>query len=182
MERFPDDIIGFDRGRLRPPGEADLGDIRDACNDVDIRAWLPLPVPYTLEDARQFVEYTAAQLESGRGIERAVESQGRLSGMIGLMETNWKVGTTVAGYWLAPWGRGRGLMTSALSVMTQWAFDQGLHRVEVRIAQTNLPSLGVALRSGFRIEGVSRASQRIGDALVDMVILSRLASDPVQVL
>ena len=72
MERFPDDIIGFDRGRLRPPGEADLGDIRDACNDVDIRAWLPLPVPYTLEDARQFVEYTAAQLESGRGIERAV--------------------------------------------------------------------------------------------------------------
>ncbi|WP_408647086.1 GNAT family N-acetyltransferase [Tessaracoccus coleopterorum] len=47
--------------------------------------------------------YAPAQLASGDGIERAVESGGRLCGVIGLKDADWSVGSTEAGYWLAPW-------------------------------------------------------------------------------
>ncbi|WP_408647200.1 GNAT family N-acetyltransferase [Tessaracoccus coleopterorum] len=75
-------------------------------------------------------------------------------------------------------GRGRGLMTTALAVLTGWAFDLGMQRVEVRVASGNLASLSVALRAGFRIEGTLRSSIRTHGGLRDAVVLSRLASDP----
>lgn len=179
MPQFPDEVIQLDRGRLRPVRESDLADITAACNDDAIRAWLPLPIPYTTDDARDFAfTFSPQQLASGAGIERAVESEGRLCGMIGLNSTSWKVGSTEAGYWLAPWGRGRGLMTTALLAMTGFAFAQGLHRVEVRVATGNLASLGVALRAGFRIEGTLRQAARTHDGPVDILVLSRLDTDP----
>lgn len=179
MNRFPDEVLRFDRGLLRAPGEQDLADLTSACNDEAIRAWLPLPVPYTEQDARNFVfEHAVSQLASGQGTERALESQGRLCGMFGFHATNWSVGSTEAGYWLAPWGRGRGLMTTALVVMTQWAFEQGMQRVAVRVATRNLASLAVALRAGFVIEGTMRQAGRASGVLVDHLLLSRLSTDP----
>ena len=179
MRQFSDDVIQLDCGRLRPIREADLGDLTAACNDEALREWLPIPIPYTLDDAREFaVDYATRQLASGKGIERAIESGGRLSGVIGLKNTDWAVGSTEAGYWLAPWGRGKGLMTTALMAMTDWSFRQGLQRVEVHVATRNLPSLTVALRSGFQIEGTLRQAARTHGGLVDVLSLSRLASDP----
>jgi len=180
MRQFPDDEIGFGGGRLRPLREDDLTDITAACNDEAIRAWLPIPIPYTTDDARDFaLGYAPAQLASGDGIERALESGGRLCGVIGLKGADWSVGSAEAGYWLAPWGRGRGLMTTALAVLTDWAFDRGMQRMEVRVAVGNLASLSVALRAGFRIEGTLRSSIRTHGGLRDAIVLSRLASDVV---
>lgn len=179
MPTFADETIHLDRGRLRPLAERDLGDITAACNDDDLRAWLPLPIPYTDDDARAFVyDYAPSQLTSGAGIERALESEGRLCGVIGLNTTNWSVGVTEAGYWLAPWGRGKGLMTTALMAMTDYAFAQGLQRVEAHVATGNLASLGVALRAGYRIEGTKRRAGRTHGGLVDLLLLSRLHDDP----
>lgn len=179
MKRFSDEVIQLGQGRLRPIGDSDLADIMAACNDEAIRAWLPIPIPYTLEDARFFAtEHAPSQLESGDGIERAIEHGGRLCGVIGLKGTSWGVGSTEAGYWLAPWGRGRGLMTTALMATTEWAFGQGMQRVEVRVASHNIDSLSVALRSGFRLEGTLRRSVRTHGGLVDALVLSRLDTDP----
>lgn len=180
MRQFSDDVIQLDRGRLRPLRESDLADLTAACNDDAIRAWLPLPVPYTKDDARAFAfDFAPRQLSSGAGIERALESEGRFCGMIGLKTTSWAVGSTEAGYWLAPWARGRGLMTTALVAMTDLAFAHGLHRVEVRVATGNLASLGVALRASCRIEGTLRQAGRTHDGAVDLIVLSRLDTDPV---
>ena len=36
-------------------------------------------------------------------------------------------------YWLAPWGRGRGIATNAVKLLSQWAFDSmGLKRVTLQ--------------------------------------------------
>ena len=179
MRRFSDDIIQLDRGRLRPLAERDLADITAACNDDAIRAWLPIPVPYSEDDARAFAfDHAPNQLATGAGIERAIESEGRLCGVIGLNTTDWSVGVTEAGYWLAPWGRGKGLMTTALMATTDYAFRQGMQRVEVHVATGNLASLGVALRAGYRIEGTLRRRGRTHGGLVDLLVLSRLNDDP----
>ena len=180
MPQFPDDVIAASGVRLRPLREDDLADITAACNDEAIRAWLPIPIPYGVDDARHFaLTHAPAHLASGNGIERAVEAGGRLCGVIGLKDTDWSVGSTEAGYWLAPWGRGRGLMTTALTVLTDWAFGNGMQRVEVRVARENLASLSVALRAGFRIEGTLRSAIRTHGGLHDALVLGRLVSDPI---
>lgn len=179
MQQFRDEAIALADGRLRAPREDDLADITAACNDDATRAWLPLPIPYGTDDARDFVRrHSPSQLTTGAGIERALESQGRLCGMVGLGLTSWSIGSTEAGYWLAPWARGRGLMTAALMAMTDFAFSHGLSRVEVRIATGNHASIGVALRSGFRLEGTLRRAGMTHQGPVDLLVLSRLVTDP----
>ena len=69
-------------------------------------------------------------------------------------------------------------MTTALMAMTDYAFRQGLQRVEVHVATGNLASLGVALRAGYRIEGTLRRKGRTHGGLVDLLALSRLNDDP----
>lgn len=178
MRQFSDTPVRFDRGLLRPLAERDLGDVKAACNDEAIRSWLPLPVPYTEDDARFFaLEHAPRHLASGAGIEWAIESEGRLCGVVGLKDTDWSVGSTEVGYWLAPWGRGRGLMTTAVRTVTDRAFADGMQRVELRVATGNLASLSVALRADFRFEGTLRRAGRTHGGLVDLLILSRLADD-----
>jgi RimJ/RimL family protein N-acetyltransferase len=61
------------------------------------------------------------------------------------------------GYWLAPWGRGRGVMSRAVRLLATWSFAEfDLRRIELVIAVENKASLGVAERAGFTREGVLR--------------------------
>ena len=54
-------------------------------------------------------------------------------------------------YWLAPWGRGRGIATNAVKLLSQWAFDSmGLKRVTLKILVGNTRSQLVAKRAGFQ--------------------------------
>lgn len=177
---FHDDIIERHGVRLRPLAEADLPDIVAACNDAVVQQWLPLPAPYREDHARWFaLEHAPAARESGEGIERAIEVDGRLCGVIGLKFTNWQVRKSEIGYWLAPWGRGRGIMTRAVCALTDWALEtQGMNRIEVLVATGNTASQAVVERAGFQREGLLRAAGHTHDGLVDMVASSRLASDP----
>ncbi len=58
---------------------------------------------------------------------------------------------------------GRGLMTEAVRLATQYAFDEvGLHRLEANIQPENLASIRLVQRVGFRKEGFSPRYLRIG--------------------
>ena len=53
-------------------------------------------------------------------------------------------------YWLAPWGRGRGLATNAVKLLCRWAFDSlALERVTLKTHPQNVHSQKVAERAGF---------------------------------
>ena len=55
------------------------------------------------------------------------------------------------GYWLLPVGRGRGLATSAVRLLSTWAVREfGITNLRIRIAPHNKRSQRVAERSGFR--------------------------------
>ncbi len=54
-------------------------------------------------------------------------------------------------YWLAPWGRGRGIVSHAVELLCQWAFDTlNLTQVTLKTHIDNLPSQRVAERCGFQ--------------------------------
>lgn len=52
-------------------------------------------------------------------------------------------------YWLAPAARGRGAATRAVRLLTEWAREIGLHRVELHAHIDNVGSRRVAERAGF---------------------------------
>ncbi len=179
MPRFADESIAGPGLLLRPLVAGDVPAIAQACNDPQIQTWIPLPNPYTADDARLFIEQHGPELiESGRGIARAIEVAGRLCGAIDLSSTDWPARSTEVGYWIAPWARGQSLATRALMTLTEWAFSQGMRRVQVRVALDNTASLLTAERGGFRREGVLRAAGYVTGGPVDLVMLSRLPSDP----
>lgn len=79
-------------------------------------------------------------------------------------------------YWVLPDGRGRGVASRACVVATMWAHSVGLRRVELQHSTRNAASRRVALRAGFREEGVRREALLHGDGWHDMVAYSHLAS------
>ena len=81
-------------------------------------------------------------------------------------------------YWLGEEFTGRGLATSALSLLSGFAFETlGLNRLEISASVQNLASIAVARRAGFAEEGVCREYEFINGHFEDHLRLSLLAKD-----
>lgn len=157
---FPDISIRTDRLLLRAFDEADVPDLAAMMDDELTAAWVPVPAPYTREDARDWVTRTApAERTEGRGIILAVSEilTHRLVGSVHLRNTDWRTLVTEAGYVIAPWARGEGYAAEAVLAVAQWLFrDQKFERVELRTAAGNTASQQVAQKAGCISEGILR--------------------------
>jgi ribosomal-protein-serine acetyltransferase len=82
------------------------------------------------------------------------------------------------GVWLAPDVTGRGLVTTAVTAMLDWAFHvRGMHRVEWRCAATNEPSRAVAQRLGMTLDGTLREAFYHAGSHHDVQVWSVLARE-----
>jgi RimJ/RimL family protein N-acetyltransferase len=147
--------VELQEGRLvlRPWREEDAPAVCAACQDEEIQRWIPLiPRPYTLDDARAFVND-----ELGLGPHQfAITEDGRVVGAIG-MGVN-QFGTGHIGYWCAAEARGRGVVTRALRMLCRYGLGEpGLGRLELVTDPENLASQRVAEKAGFKREGVLRS-------------------------
>ncbi|MHB1475006.1 MAG: GNAT family N-acetyltransferase, partial [Dermatophilaceae bacterium] len=128
---FPQTALTAGDLTLRPMTAVDADDVAEACQDAETLRWLPLPRPYTRANAEWFIgTFGPAQRESGAGIVFAIQSAGRLAGVIDLKHVNWASRVAEVGYWVAPWARGRGVASNATRALARWAIcDQGFERV-----------------------------------------------------
>ena len=78
---------------------------------------------------------------------------------------------------VAPHARGRGVASSALRLLTEWGFEHGLERLELRISSDNEASMRVAERCGYLREGLLRSLHFKASKRSDMVVYSRLPTD-----
>jgi RimJ/RimL family protein N-acetyltransferase len=126
-----------------------------ACNDEEIRRWLPMiPSPYTDDDAQAFVENRVPNV--GRH-QFAITENGLVVGAIGLDVTE-SIGQGTIGYWCAREARGRGVTTRALRLLSQHAFENiGLERLQLFTDPDNRVSQRVAEKAGYQREGVVRS-------------------------
>lgn len=164
---------------LRPPGEADAPAIAAACDDPEIARWIPVPVPYALADALDFVDEVAESWSAGTDLTFAIveRASGALAGMIGLHQGA-SPGRAAVGYWLAPGARGRGLATRSVRLLAAWALeDPALERLELMTLVGNDASGRVALRAGFRREGILRRYLPFRDATVDAVMYAMVRDE-----
>jgi ribosomal-protein-alanine N-acetyltransferase len=57
------------------------------------------------------------------------------------------------GYWISPKYAGRGIVPRAVRLLCEYAFAEGLHRLEIAVRPENAASLRVVEKLGFREEG-----------------------------
>lgn len=139
--------------RLRPPEDADADWIVEACRDPVNRRWLPgLPDPYSPADAAWWLDHCRRGWDESSAAAFLVldaDSGARL----GAIEVRFGVPPDI-GYWLAPEGRGRGVMTRALVLVSRYGLDQrDLESLELYTLPDNVASQRVAERAGYRRDG-----------------------------
>jgi RimJ/RimL family protein N-acetyltransferase len=129
-----------------------------ACQDPLISRFIPVPLPYTQEVARQFVVRRRADWD-GEG-ERSFVITGAATGeVLGSIARHGPWGHRAQfGYWLAPPARGRGVATRALRLITDWTLETtDVIRLDLYTHPDNDASGRVAERAGYVREGVRRA-------------------------
>lgn len=113
----------------------------------------------------------------GQGGCWGIFENGALAGFI-MLEANVKNHSANLSYWLSKRCTGRGLATEALQLLSRFSFEVlHLNRLELSASVHNEKSAAVAIRCGFREEGVSRDFERINGVFVDHRRFSKLARD-----
>ncbi|MFJ8694102.1 GNAT family N-acetyltransferase [Streptomyces roseolilacinus] len=166
---------------LRPFAPDDAEDVRAAVQDPEIKRWIPLPDPYGIADAEDFVgrhtpdgwrddtEYTFSVRPRGR-------EHGPLLASVSLHHP--RAGTWEVGFYTVREHRGNGYATEATRTLAHWAFTAlGCTRLEWRAEVGNTASRLVAERAGFTPEGTLRAAFPHRDTHRDCLLASLLPSD-----
>lgn len=81
-------------------------------------------------------------------------------GLVGFHFSDFDNHRTEIGYWLLPEYQHRGIMTTCVRTLCQWAVEEkGMKRIQIRCATGNAASNGIPLRLGFHHEGTERAGE-----------------------
>jgi RimJ/RimL family protein N-acetyltransferase len=150
---------------LRPHTAADVDACLELCSDPEMQQWTTVPVPYERRHAEQFVAGRAAEWEVDGDCTLAIEATDdddtrRFAGNISLRPNG--TGAAEIGFSLAPWARGRGVMSRAVRLLLDWAFTPvegggaGQLVVHWKAHVGNWDSRRVAWACGFRVEGTVR--------------------------
>jgi RimJ/RimL family protein N-acetyltransferase len=163
---------------LGPWSDGDLEWLATSCQDPEIERWTLVPSPYSIEDARCFVEVIALEAwASGTGLHLAIAdlATGERLGAIGLDVHDEQSSVARLGYWLAPEARGRGAASCALELLSDWGFaERGLYRLELEILDGNEASSRVARRCGYQLEGILRSRELHRGRRRDVALYARI--------
>ena len=151
--------------RLRELVTGDEHWIFEACQDAAIQRWTLVPRPYTFADAEWFVANDPEWLS--RVVVDA--ESGEPLGMIGVHDVI--DGVADIGYWIAPWGRGRGAASAAVTRMVDLVGSMTrLTAVTARVAVGNVASRATVERAGFVERGREGGACPDGESNADAVV------------
>ena len=167
--------------RLRRLRAADKAAVVKACNDGLIeRFCYRVPYPYHESDFVEFLAYNEhfwpSDLIANWTVVDARSDE--LLAMISLDVVAVRQAGEI-GYWCAPWARGRGVMSAAVRLVRDWAFDElDMERLELTTDVDNIDSQRVAQAAGFRREGVMRGYLTARGRRSDDVLFGMVPGDP----
>jgi RimJ/RimL family protein N-acetyltransferase len=179
-------VIEANGVRLRPWREDDAARLVEAANDPVLREWIPnTPLPRSLEAVPAYLQRVHLAAATNRRLAWCVADDATdLSlGNVALFafEGEGDYLTAQVGYWSHPDGRGRGLMTTAMQTVCDWAIRPssdggfGVRRLYLLTSVSNEPSRRLAERVGFEHVGMERASAPVaGGGFEDNALYDRL--------
>lgn len=171
---------------LTPVTEADVADLYPLLSDLEVSV-LTGSVPTSAPTRAELHPYSPAELREiyarwSVAADRIVwvirdRIDGRVLGEVvlnDLSDTNRSCGFRI---WTAG-GRGRGIGTEATRLAVDYAFQCGVHRVELEVYDFNPRARHVYEKVGFRYEGTKRDALRFDGGWVDAHLMAILSTDP----
>ncbi len=177
---FPDLPLADDVILLRPWERDDAARACEATQDPIIPRHTHVPEHQTPDDLRRFIDAREPQRLAGAELALVIAdaTDDAFMGSVSLLRFYWPDRRAEIGYYLAPWARGRGVMTRAVGLLSRWALrDLGLARLAVVADVDNPASQRVAQRCGFTREGVLRSFEERKGRRFDVVLYSLLPED-----
>lgn len=159
---------------LRPFVPTDAPMIERVRTDDTINRWMSI-LPRPAED---FLRWADEGRRSGSILFFAVCEKADdmpLGGVATSTDADLRAGM---GYWLLPEGRGRGLATRALRLLSAHLLEEtACERCELWVDAANVASRRVAERAGYTLEGLLRSYAIFRDGRVDAAFYSLLPAD-----
>jgi len=161
-----------------PNDSAETFELVDAYRST-LNEWLTwIESTYTVGDVRRYAHFAESQFERHISFDYAIRWQRAMAGGIGLHNLDVAGRSAHVGYWLGPPFVGRGIMSRAVSALTDHAFGTlALNRLEIRCVVENSRSRAVAERLGYRQEGVLREAYLLHGRFRDIALYAMTASD-----
>lgn len=163
--------------RLRSPVNSDIPGIVEHGRDPVSQRWTHMPENYTRAHAVDFLNAVARTPGTMFWIIDDPVRPGGFGGTFEVRLTDRFAATVELGYACAPHLRGRGVTTAAVRTVTEFLFDYGVHRIQIRANPENAASCRVALSAGYRREGRLRDAEYLHGRWHDLDIFSRLPTD-----
>lgn len=149
------------------------------------RQWLrpweatsPIPEPTTISFG-SMVASINREGRAGRSYSFALFFNERLAGQLTIGGISYGAARTAhIGYWIDERVGGRGLMTKAVALATDFCLNElGLHRIEINIRPENDRSRRVAEKCGYQEEGLRRRFLHIDGDWRDHICFVMLAEE-----
>jgi [ribosomal protein S5]-alanine N-acetyltransferase len=140
------------------------------------KVWLAVrdtfPHPYTIDDAHEFIRGAIAEQPATRF---CIEINGTAVGGIGVhLGQDVHRHTATVGYWLGEEFWGRGIMTEAVTAVTDFSFENfPLRRISAEVFANNLASARVLEKAGFVFEGRLKNYVLKDGQLLDSLLYAR---------
>ncbi|MGO9874243.1 MAG: GNAT family N-acetyltransferase [Acidimicrobiia bacterium] len=159
---------------LRPD---DAAAVALACTDQAIGQFTFMKEGLTLDEARRWIDHATEGWKTSAPRFAIVDAAtDRFLGQVG-MSVHEQNQSAEMFYWVAAPERGRGVATTALGLVSEWAFANGVERAYLVVAPENEASHRVATRCGFTREGTLRGYERFKGRRPDVVSWSLLSTD-----
>ena len=131
------------------------------------------------EDTIQFVRSIVESPVANRDYIFVIHYENSFVGLIGLKGIDNLNRRTEIGYWLSEPFQKKGIVTKAVEVLIDFAFQElNINRIQIKCATENFRSKKIPQRLGFRLEGIERAGELLtGGYFTDLEVYSKLRTD-----
>lgn len=151
-------------------------------NDRDyLKEWLPfVESTKQVSDTEAFIK-SIINNTAKRDLIYSIWYKEEFAGLIGFKDTDWVNRKTEIGYWLAKKMQGKGIISSSVQKLINYAFkSQKLNRIQIKVADKNFKSESIPIRLGFTFEGVERDGELHGKKYMNSKVYSLLKADYIQ--
>lgn len=142
-----------------------------------LREWLPFvdetkDISYTQTFVQSIIESPLNELVF------TILFQNKFVGLIGTKDTDMGNKKTEIGYWLSEKYQRKGIMTKSCKTLTDKLFSEfGINRIQIKAADQNLKSQMIAMRLGFKKEGIEREGELHARGFVDLIVFGLLKNE-----
>lgn len=130
----------------------------------------------SISQEREFLRNSKKSRKDGTAFHFSILYRKQVIGAVGFSLSNRSYVAEI-GYFVAKKYWGNGVATKALKLAEEFAFNQcAIHRLELFTAKENIASKKVAIKCGFKKEGIARGKFLLNDTYSDAIQFAKLLS------